>query len=85
MYYILAVFKSRSETLFFANLLKSNGLIVNVVNTPKQAGQTCGISVKFMPNNLAEVRRLLASRSFQSFVGFYTVMLRNGQNDVSRI
>lgn len=85
MYYILAVFKSRSETLYFANLLKGRGLLVGVVNTPRQAGQTCGISVKLMPNNLSQARQILSEQNFKSFVGFYSIILRNGRQDASRI
>ena len=78
MYYILAVFKTRSETLYFANLLKSSGLAVSVINTPRQAGQACGICVKLLPYDLTKARALLATRHFQAFAGFYSVSVRNG-------
>lgn len=73
MQYIIAVFKSRNETLYFANMLKSNGFFVSIVNTPKEAGQTCGISVKFEERLLAIAKEFLSSKPFRSFYGFFKV------------
>lgn len=78
MYYILAVFKTRNETIFFANLLKTNGVAVSVINTPRGAGIACGICVKFLPSDISRARQLLNSKSFQGFVGFYSVSVQNG-------
>lgn len=85
MNYVLAIFRSRSETIYFANLLKMNGLPSSVINTPKEAGQTCGISVKFLPECLGIARGLLTQKRFQSFAGFYRVTLRCDGSEVRRI
>ena len=44
---VLAVFKSRAQTLDFVSLLRSGGVVASAVNTPKEAGVGCGISAKF--------------------------------------
>lgn len=73
MQYAIAVFKSRNETLFFANFLRNNGIMTAVVNTPKEAGGACGISVKFPLDSLSAVKGALARRGSTSFVGFLKV------------
>ena len=73
MRYVIAVFRSRNETLFFANLLRQNGFYSFVINTPKEAGQACGISVKFDEKILGFARKLLQSKPFRAFQGFYRI------------
>lgn len=72
MNYILAVFKSRSATLNFANALRSNGIPAAVINTPNQITRACGISVKFFAEYFEKAREI-ASRMqiFAYFDGFY--------------
>lgn len=85
MYYIIAVFRSRSETLSFASLLRSYGQIVSIINTPREAGSGCGICVKFMPNVLGGARRLVDQKNYGSFSGFFSVKIVNGRQELSRI
>ncbi len=73
MQYAIAVFRSRNDTLHFANFLSSNGLMTAVINTPKEAGQACGISVKFPIENLTSVKAILAKKNIQSFVGLFKI------------
>ena len=80
MLYLIAVFRSRNETLYFANMFKSKGMQVSIVNTPKQAGQTCGISVKFDPKYLSYAKYFLSSKPFRAFQGIYRLTI-NGQNE----
>lgn len=75
MRYIIAVFKSRNETLYLANLLKQNGIFSSVINTPKEAGQACGISVRFDERVLQKVKTLILNRPFRSFHGFYRITI----------
>ena len=69
--YCLAVFSSRNETLYLAKMLAENGFRIAIVNTPKEAGLACGISVKFSSefSNIAKI--IISRRSFATFAGFY--------------
>lgn len=73
MEYGLAVFRARNETITFANLLRSYGVRVMVVSTPRKINVSCGISVKFSVANLEDARRLLGRRKFDSFGGLFHV------------
>ena len=73
MDYALAVFRARNETITFANLLKSYGVNVMIVTTPRQINVSCGISVRFSYNDLETAKNLLSRRRFDSFGGFYLV------------
>ncbi len=75
MNYYIAVFKSRSATLSFANLLKMKNIPCAIVNTPIWIGRACGISVKFLSDYYFNVKALLSSNP--SFDGIYSFN-RNG-------
>lgn len=85
MRYCLSVFKSRNETLYFANMLMKNGYRANIINTPKQLGLPCGISVQFAENLLGIARSLLMTKNFSSFVGFYSVIASNEKMIINKI
>ena len=71
MSYYIAVFKSRSATISFANILRANSIPCAIINTPASLGKTCGISVKFLADFLAKANTLLPYRLKQVFDGFY--------------
>ena len=73
MSYAIAVFTSRNETLYYMNLLRQSGIFASIINTPKEAGQTCGISVKFDSKMINYARSLLKSRPFRAFYGFFLI------------
>ena len=72
---MLAVFKSRAQTLEFISVLKASGIPAQAVNTPREAGVGCGISAKFDEGFLSRVRLCLARRPYSSYVG---IMRRTG-------
>ncbi len=71
---ILAVFRSRAQTLDFLGALKGAGVPAQAVSTPKEAGVGCGISAKFDEVFYPRAKRLLASRPYSSYAG----MLKGG-------
>ena len=71
MKYVIAVFSSRSETLSFANYLKKFGYPNAIVSTPKVASRSCGISVKFRYEDFENVKKMVSSLRFSTFMGFY--------------
>ena len=85
MLYIIAVFRSRNETLYLANMLKATGIPFVVINTPKEAGQACGISVRFDEKYLQNVKKCIATKPFRAFVGFYKIAYFQNKLRVERI
>lgn len=73
MEYVLAVFSVRTDTMQFNRVLKNNRINSTVVETPKSASASCGISVKFATKDLPQAKRLLAVSGTKSFVRFYLV------------
>ena len=69
---LLAVFRSKTETLSFASLLRSYGVRCNVVNTPRNINVSCGISVRFSSYDEQTVLMILNRRKFETFAGIYT-------------
>lgn len=70
---MLAVFRSRTETLNFASILRSYGVNCVVVNTPRKINVSCGISVKFNANDIALAKQIVSRRQFNTFGGFFNI------------
>lgn len=76
--YVIATFRSRNQTMAFRQILISYGVNASIINTPRKANVSCGISVK-MPERAVEVaKEIMKRRKFDSFVGFF--MVKDGQN-----
>jgi hypothetical protein len=73
MNYVIAVFRSRAETIRFNNELKAMGVLREIVSTPRQARVGCGLSVKFKRVNSAHALKLLRFNGYNTFAGFYEV------------
>lgn len=70
---IIAVFRSRTETLNFASLLRSYGVPCSVINTPRTINVSCGISVKFDAQFKQTATLIASRRNFSTFAGFFSV------------
>ena len=77
--YILAVFSLRTSTMQFFSLLKKNNVRCFIVETPKSASASCGISVRFEIESLAVAKRILETGIIKNFVRFYVVSQRFNQ------
>lgn len=75
MEYLVVAFRSRSETLGFYKFLLRQGYNAEVVNTPKEAGVGCGLSVKVTVNIYANLRYLLSQYRGKSFGGIFKVSI----------
>ncbi len=62
---MLAVFRSRAQTLEFVSRLRTAG-----VSTPAEAGVGCGISAKFEEQFYPRVRIIFGKKKYSSFSGF---------------
>lgn len=77
--YIIAAFRSRTHTLQFNDILTRNRIQSFTLNTPKEAGVGCGLSLKFLEFDLPYVKRLLKKYNFGSFAGFFSVTKQYGR------
>lgn len=82
---ILAVFRSRAQTLDFISRLKKLGVRASAVSTPKEANVGCGISARIGEFDLSRARRILSGGEFGAFVGFFRVRAGYGRAFVSRL
>lgn len=71
MNFSVIVFRARTETLSFANLLGSYRVPFQIINTPRNLNVSCGISVKFPSAQRHIVQEILSKRAFSSFVGIF--------------
>lgn len=82
MNYVIAVFMSRTETLSYANLLRRMGIPASIISTPKEAGRTCGLSVKFSHDFFSYGKTALTQGRFRSFQGFFLERKIGGRDTI---
>lgn len=85
MEYVVISFRSRSESVRFSEFLRANGVYSEIVNTPKQAGVGCGLSVKVSKKFLGVIKKALVVFDGSSFAGVFSVMIVAGKKIVRRI
>ena len=85
MKYIIVAFKSRNETLYFANLFMKNGYRVQIVNTPSEIGHSCGISVQITQGMLALAKQTLMAKPFRTFYGIFSIERKNGKVSIIKL
>ncbi len=85
MEYIVVAFRSRAHTVKFSNILSANGIYSQIINTPKEAGVGCGLSVKIAKEQFLVVKRAVLSLKLSSFAGFFLVKTAMGKRIVKSI
>lgn len=85
MEYLVFAFRSRAHTVKFSSYLRSNGIRNEIINTPKEAGVGCGLSVKLSVNQLNVAKRAVAMTGLDSFAGIFRVKLLGGKRFVRTI
>ncbi|MCX4366562.1 MAG: DUF3343 domain-containing protein [Clostridia bacterium] len=63
---IIYVFRSRNETMAFADVLKRSGIRNTVVNTPRECMSGCGISVKITMQDMGRVNGIFGAFPYKS-------------------
>ena len=85
MEYVVIAFRSRAHTVRFAEFLRKNGAYCQIINTPKEAGVGCGLSVRVSVQDFPTARRAVAIANYTSFAGFFHVKTVRGIRVVKSI
>ena len=85
MDYVIISFRSRAHTVKFAEILTNARIAMEIVNTPKEAGVGCGLSVKIRKEQFSIVKRYLERASLSSFAGFFLIKTVDGKRFVRNI
>ena len=85
MEYIVISFRSRAHTVKFAEFLRKSGTYCQIINTPKEAGVGCGLSVRISVNDFAAAKRAVRVTAFTSFAGFFLVKIAGVKRQIKSI
>ena len=73
MEFIVISHRSRAHTVRFAEFLRKNGVYCQIINTPKEAGVGCGLSVRLSLKDVAVAKRAVSITKYSSFAGVFLV------------
>ena len=76
---ILAVFRSRSQSLDYAECLHKYGVSVTTTPAPSEAKIGCGLCIRFEERYYPRASALLRTKKYSSFKGFYKLDFVGGQ------
>ena len=85
MEYIIVAFRSRTHTVGFSNYLSKLNIKKEIINTPKEAGVGCGLSVKVSSGYFTQVKQCVFNTKLSSFAGFFLVKNLSGARIVRSI
>ena len=85
MEYIVIAFRSRAHTVRFAEFLRKNGAYCQIINTPKEAGVGCGLSVRVGVQDLPTAKKAVRIANYTSFAGIFLVKTVRGIRVVKSI
>lgn len=85
MEYVAVSFRSRAHTVKFYGFLREHGVYSEIINTPKEAGVGCGLSVKINPGDLSLVKSAVRAAGLGGFAGFFHVKMLYGKRTVRSI
>lgn len=85
MEYVAVTFRSRAQTVRFYEYLSGYGVRGEIINTPKEAGVGCGLSVKIPVAVFPIAKRAAKSFDGGSFAGFFLVRTVYGKRTVQRV
>ncbi len=80
---ILAVFRSRSHSLDYAERLHRYGVAATTAPAPKEARIGCGLCVRFDSHQYARAKAVLKTGKYSSFKGFYRLEFIGGQISIT--
>ncbi|MDR1093602.1 MAG: DUF3343 domain-containing protein [Clostridiales bacterium] len=80
---VIAAFRSRAQTMKLFQAAKQNGIPCNIVNTPREAAVSCGISVSYCPEVHAYIQRLMYRGNFSGLIGFFKITRVGGKRTLA--
>lgn len=80
---ILAVFRSRAQSLDYAERLYKYGVEATMTPAPKEARIGCGMCVRISERNFVRANAILKTGKYSSFKGYYKVEYVGGRPSVT--
>lgn len=82
---ILAVFRSRTQSMEFYNALKKQGITAQLVSAPKQANVGCALACKIPYSAFPGAKTLLSVKRYSTFAGFFKVTAIGNKKEITRL
>ncbi len=81
----VVVFKSRTQVMYFIDIMNKNGHTAKSVSTPKEARIGCGISAEIKLSSLTYAYNVIKRVGFSSFYGVFIIEKRGERTTTTKI
>lgn len=76
---ILAVFRSRAQSLDYVERMQKYGVPASTMSAPKEAKIGCGLCVRFEAKYFVRANSVLKAGKYSAFKGYYKLDFVGGQ------
>ena len=83
--FLVISFKSRNELFSFVKFLRENGIIAQIINTPRIVSHSCGLSAKTNEFNYSKLVNLLSLTKPYGFLGLFLITRLGLQEKAERL
>lgn len=80
---ILAVFRSRTQSMEFYGALRERGIAAQLTSAPKQARVGCALACKFPYSALPQAKSVISAKKYSTFVGFFKAASMGGKTEIT--
>ena len=85
MKHLIVSFKYRNSIYAFAKILRTNGIAVNIINTPRSIAISCGLSLKTEMKYFSVISTLIRQTKLDGFVGIFSEKKLNSLTHFERL
>ena len=80
---LLAVFRSRDQSLDYVERLRNYGVLATTMPTPKEVKIGCGLCVRLDARDYVRANAILKTGKYASFKGYYKLDYIGGKTSVT--
>ncbi len=81
----VVVFKSRTQVMYFIEIMNKKGYTAKSVPTPKEARIGCGVSAEIKISSINYAYKLIKKVGFSSFYGMFIIEKRGERTTTTKI
>lgn len=70
---VIAVFRVRNEAMQLSSSLKRIGIRHKTINTPRELGEGCSLSIIFLERDIVQIRYMISKNTYSSFKGLFVI------------
>ena len=82
---LIISFKTRNSLYAFSKTLRTNGISVSIINTPRNIAISCGLSIKTDIRHFSIISTLIKQSNLADFIGMFSETKNGNSTQYERL